>query len=298
MGATAGILFGAGGFLLGAAGLIGDIIQGNQANNIAQQQAIIAQQNLDLSKQQLEIQKQGNYLSGQSVLLSYDKAIADMEASKSLYGIEIRNAESQVESYDMWLGNYGAQYAQAVASKQAQTDQLQSSGQEAYENFLNAIGYSDAQAGATGRVGAGTSQAFVTAGIDRKLVDYVGADRTLDAYGGLYGAQLTAANLEMEQLKVDLEFLRYEMEQNRSNTLASISDYQRAIALTDQSIVNSRAARNELEQFIELNFKEKEEKNESSSSGFPDVGVAPAGYSGPNVIKSSTVTNIQPGMYL
>jgi hypothetical protein len=264
MGATVGI--GLGGFILGGLGLLGNEARGNQANIIAQQQANIAQQNLELSKQQLELSKQNSYVSGQATLLNYDKAIADMEAAKSLYGIEIRNAESQIESYDMWLGNYGAQYAQEVASKQAQTDQLQASGQEAYENFLNAIGYSDAQAGATGRVGAGTSQSVVTGGIDRKLVDYVGSDRTLDAYGGLYGAQLTAANLEMEQLKIDLGFLKYEIEKHRSLTLESVSDYQRAIELTDQSIASSNAARNELEQFIEKNFKESAGQSSTSTT--------------------------------
>jgi hypothetical protein len=245
---------------VGIAGTITNAVQGSRANETAQQQNAIA-------LRQLEIQTKNSYLNGMNAVRDYEKAIADLEASKIQYGIDIRDAESQVESYDKWLQNYSGQYAQEVSSKQAQTDQLQASGKEAYENFLNAIGYSDALAGATGRVGANTSQALTTGAIDRKLVEYVGEDRTLDATGGLYGSQLTAANLEMEQLKIDLEFQRYEMEQNRENTLATIFDYQRAIALTDQSIANSMAAKSDLEQFIEQNFK-------TGSANTGTVGVA------------------------
>ena len=124
------------------------------------------------------------------------------------------------------------------------------SGKETYENFLNAIGYADAMAGATGRVGAGTSQAHTTGMLDRKLVDYVGADRTLDANGGLFGSQLTAANMEMDQLKVDLEFQRQEMVGNRNITQASIEDWQNAISTTDQSIKDSTKERDKLQDFI------------------------------------------------
>jgi hypothetical protein len=236
------------GIVLGGIGTVVGAIQGSQSIAIAEQQS-------DIAARQLEIQTKNSYLSGLNAIRDYEKSIADLEASKIQYGIDIRDAESQIDSYDKWLSNYSSQYAQEVQSKQAQTDALQASGKESYENFLNAIGYSDALAGATGRVGAGTSQALTTGAIDRKLVDYVGADRTLDANGGLFGSQLTAANLEMDQLKVDLEFQRYEMEQNRVNTLATIGDYQRAIELTNQSIANSRAEITDLEKFIEENFK-------------------------------------------
>jgi hypothetical protein len=255
MAVTAGIIFGVATVATAVTGIVINSIQGNKQNDIAQEQVNIAQGSNSISQQQLALEKKNSELNARSQILGYEREIDDLEAAKSQYGIEIRNAESQIESYDTWLGNYSAQYAQEVGSKQVQTDQLKASGQDAYENFLNAIGYSDAQAGATGRVGAGTSQSYVTGGIDRKLVDYVGEDRTLDEYGGLYGGQLTSANLEMEQLKFDLESQRYEMEKNRGNTLETISDYQQSIEMTNSSIAKSKTAITDLEQFINANFK-------------------------------------------
>jgi hypothetical protein len=214
--------------------------QGKEANKTAQEQ--------------LALDEKNSYLNGQNTIRDIEKTIADLEGAKIQYGIDIRDAQSQVDSYDKWLGNYSSQYAQEVQSKQAQTDSLMASGKETYENFLNAIGYADAMAGATGRVGAGTSQAATTGMLDRKLVDYVGEDRTLDANGGLFGSQLTAANMEMDQLKIDLEFQRQEMAANRDIAFASISDWQQAMDLTQGSIDKSTAAKNDLQDFINRNF--------------------------------------------
>jgi len=232
----------------GAGAAIYNTVETYKPGGTADRQDQIANENLALQKAEAELNARGQ-------ISSIDKEIAELEGNKIQYGIDIRDAQSQLDSYDKWLGNYGAQYAQEVQSKQAQTDALKASGKETYENFLNAIGYADAMAGATGRVGAGTSQAQTTSMLDRKLVDYVGADRTLDANGGLFGTQLTAANMEMDQLKTDLEFQRYEMEQNRKNTELSIGDYNEALKITDASITKSNTARNELEDFINENFK-------------------------------------------
>jgi hypothetical protein len=249
MGVTA-IIGAVAGVVTATAAVAGTVVNGVQGKKSAD----TAQQQADIAREQLEIQNRNTKLNAENSIRDYDKSIADLEASKIQYGIDIRDAESQVDSYDKWLANYSGQYAQETASKQAQTDQLMSSGKESYENFLNAIGYSDAQAGATGRAGAGTSQAKTTGALDNKLVDYVGSDRTLDANGGLYGAQLTAANLEMGQLKLDLDFQRQEMAANRANTLATIADYQKSIELTDQSIKSSTKAKTDMEKFIEQNF--------------------------------------------
>jgi len=209
----------------------------------------------ETAKKQHKLEKQHAKLNAVNTIRDIDKSIAGLEASKIQYDIDIRDATSQVESYDKWLGNYSSQYAQEVQSKQAQTDSLMASGKETYENFLNAIGYADAMAGATGKVGAGTSQAATTAMFDRKLVDYVGADRNLDANGGLFGSQLTTANMEMGQLKLDLEFQRQEMVANRNIAYNSIADWRRAIDLTQQSIDKSNAAKNDLQDFVDKNFK-------------------------------------------
>jgi hypothetical protein len=70
----------------------------------------------------------------------------------------------------------------------------------------------------------------------------------------LYGTQLTAANLEMDQLKLDLDFQRQEMEANRANTIATIGDYQNSIKLTNKSIADSTEAKTDLQEFIAKNF--------------------------------------------
>lgn len=112
-------------------------------------------------------------------------------------------------------------------------------------------------------MGAGTSQAHTTGMLDQKLVDYVGADRRLDANGGLFGSQLTAANMEMGQLKADLDFQRQEMQGNRDLANASIGDWQGAIGQIDESIVKSTEARNaaqtDLEDFVAKNFLNEDE---------------------------------------
>jgi hypothetical protein len=220
---------------------------GNEANRIANDQ-------LNLARDQFELEKKNTALSAIDTLRTYDKEIAQMQGDYAQLGIDIRDTQSQITSYDKWLSNYSAQYAQEVQSKQAQTDALMASGKEAYDSFLNAIGYSDALAGAAGRVGAGTSQALTTGALDRKLVEYVGADRTLDAAGGLFGSQLTAANMEMGQLKVDLGFQQQEAVMNRSNLQQSLGELQTAKSTTETSIRNAKASQNSLAAFIQQNF--------------------------------------------
>jgi len=227
------------------AGTVVSARQGQAQNNAAQGQ-------LDVAGAQLALQQQQSKLNAESQIHGYEQEIDALEGKKIQYGIDIRDAQSQIDSYDKWLANYSDQYAQEVQSKQTQIDTLMASGKETYENFLNAIGYADALAGATGRVGAGTSQAHTTGMLDRKLVDYVGEDRTLDANGGLFGSQLTKENMDMDQLKVDLEFQRQEMVSNRAKMELSIHDWRNSIALTDQSIANSTAAKNDLQDFIKL----------------------------------------------
>jgi hypothetical protein len=213
-----------------------------------------------IARENLELQKKNSKLNAESQLRDIDKGIFDLESKVGEYQTEIRAGESQMISYDKWLKNYESQYAQETASKQAQTDQLMASGKEAYDNFMNAIGYSDALAGATGRVGAGTSQSHTTGALDRKLVDYVGADRTLDETGGLYGSQLSAANMEMQQLKTDLEFQRDEMQGNLDILMESVGTeenpgyYRQAIEKTQDNITKSKAERDSLQEFIDLNF--------------------------------------------
>jgi septal ring factor EnvC (AmiA/AmiB activator) len=216
--------------------------------------AIGSKKQNDIARDNLELQKKNSKLNAESNLRDIDKGIFNLESKVGEYELGIREANSRIDSYDKWLNNYGSMYAQETASKQAQTDQLTASGKEAYDNFMNAIGYSDALAGATGRVGAGTSQSHTTGALDRKLVDYVGEDRMLDENGGLYGSQLSAAQMEMQQLRTDLEFQQQEMQGNRDIASSTLADYEQSIIKTQNSITESKAERDSLQQFIADNF--------------------------------------------
>jgi hypothetical protein len=180
-------------------------------------EALIKQNTSDMGKIDRWLDNYDNMVAAGEA--RYDAQEASIQASSQ---IAANNAYNQVAQYDRWLANYEDMYAQQVQSKQAQTDALVASGKETYENYLNAIGYADAVAGATGRVGAGTSASHVTGMIDRKLVEYVGEDRKLDAHGGLFGSQLTAANMEMQQLKAQLEMQKQNVLGDRKTVLANL----------------------------------------------------------------------------
>jgi len=255
--------------ILGGISTIFNIKQGKKANENAEKQNKIAQEQVGLSRDankiaqdNLELQKTNTKTGMEATIHGFDKEITGYrnEIDRIKY-IELVETQSQIDSYDKWLANYSNQYAQEVQSKQAQIDNLVASGREAYNNFIDAIGYSDAMAGATGRVGAGTSQAHTTGMLDQKLVDFVGADRILDANGGLFGSQLTAANMEMEQLKVELDFQRQEMLGNRAIAVGSQAYWNNAITGYEGSIIKSTDAMNEaktdLEGFVEKNFGEE-----------------------------------------
>jgi hypothetical protein len=227
--------------------LLSSTIIGNEANKISNKE-------LTVSKNQFELSQKEAGLNAVETLRTYDKDIAQLKGDYAQLGIDIRDTQTQITSYDKWLSNYSAQYAQEVQSKQAQTDALKASGKESYDAFINAIGSQDALAGASGRKGGGTSAGAVTQGIDQKLVEYVGADRSLDENGGLFGSQLTAANMEMGQLKVDLGFQYQEATMNRSNVAQSLGDLQSAQATTKTSILNAQSSQNSLAQFISKNF--------------------------------------------
>ncbi|MDR0637377.1 MAG: hypothetical protein LBG27_00465 [Spirochaetaceae bacterium] len=184
--------------------------------------AASASKNAKIAKDQLDYQKQKDY--------------TQMQGQIAEYQLGIEESRAQVDSYDKWLGNYQNMYDQQMASKNAQTEALKASGQEAYDNFMNAIGYSDALAGASGRVGGNTSAGAAAQAIDRQLVNYAGEDRSLSGYDGLFGAQLQAANLETDQIRKDLEFQLFETQQNRGVAEKSIEHYENAIERTQSAM--------------------------------------------------------------
>jgi hypothetical protein len=228
--------------------LIANVLIGNEQNRLASEQ-------LNLAEQGYTLDRENTYLDVLEQTRDIDKTITDMQGEVAQIGIDIRDTNQQIDSYDKWLANYQAQYQQEVASKNAQIAQMEYSGKESYENFMNAIGQQDAVSGATGRAGgAGLSQGAVANTLDQQLVAYVGEDRTLDMDGGLYGTQRTAAELEMGQLQVDLGFQQYEAQQNRANAAESLGNLYSAQGIMQNSISESTAAKGDLQKFIEANF--------------------------------------------
>jgi hypothetical protein len=189
-------------------------------------------------------------LQSDQLLSDANKSILDLENQNVLNRLARREANANIQGYDRWLDNFNNMHAQTIQTKQAQTNALIANGQETYNSFLDAIGFADAQAGATGRVAAGTSQSHVTSTIDSRLVDFVGGDRTLDAHGGLFGSQLTAANMEMQQLQVDLLAQRDQFIINRDVLKESIPHLNRAIDLTHEGIYRATESRDSLESFV------------------------------------------------
>jgi hypothetical protein len=254
-------------------------------------------ESLNLQQLGLDLQKKSSYLEGLGAVRDDEKDIADMKGSLAGYDIEIASSEAQVDSYDKWLANYSDMYKQQMTANQAEIESFKASGLESYENFMNAIGEQDAVSGATGRAGgAGLSQGAVTKKIDEKLVDYVGEDRTLDNSGGLYGTQLTAAEMGRQQLDKDLDFQLYEAAQNRllidknyENTpladlmrgeyadsldglrldgfTSSLEGYNSAKNSMASAISNTTAAKGSLQEFIEANFGTNSIASGSTNSG-------------------------------
>jgi hypothetical protein len=178
-------------------------------------------------EQKDQAQKQFNY--------NKVKDLTQMNGQMAEYALGIEESQAQIASYDQWLGGYQSTYDAQMAAQNAQTSALKASGQDAYNNFINAIGYSDALAGASGRVGGDTSAGAVTQAADRKLVEYVGEDRTLDGYGGLFGEQLQLANIQTDQARQDLELQRSEVEQNKDISKRAIKKYRSAITRTSEA---------------------------------------------------------------
>lgn len=232
-----------------------------------------------------QLQTKDLALQHESMIHSINKDLAGLEDRKLQLGTELRSTQAEIGSYDRFLNQFGAYHQQQIQSKQAQTDALVASGKESYDNFLNAIGYADAAAGATGRVGAGTSTAHTTKMIDQKLVDYVGEDRKLDANGGLFGSQLTAANMEMGQIRVDLDNQRYEAQQNLNLLNESYKEMRELPGIYDKSIADLTTQKGKLEAWQkQLLNPGQVVSDKDKTNAFLDTLVDPVGITGGNDI--------------
>ena len=152
-----------------------DIWGGVRADDRAEAQLGLEQQKLALDRQQF-------YMDTLSPLYGVEQDITQLETQKSQLGVDVRETESQITSYQDWLDWYPNQ-------RELQTKSFEYEGKQAYEGLMNALGYADAVAGATGRTAPGSSMALTAGKAKQDVVGYFGADMQQNLDGGLYGMQ-------------------------------------------------------------------------------------------------------------
>jgi chemotaxis protein histidine kinase CheA len=197
---------------------------------------------LELEKAGFDLEKQRFIFDQLDSLRGYNREIGGyQEAMDVIENVDIPELSADIESYDRWLSGYGAMVDREEKAQAAKMAQLEAAGIESYNSFLDAIGYSDALAGATGRIGGGTSAGEAARDIDARLVRYAGEDRALDASGGTYGAMVTAANAEYEGILASLLNEKQGMEGTRK-VAAQARDYYQGKALPNlQSNIGAAA---------------------------------------------------------
>jgi hypothetical protein len=199
---------------------------------------------LRLQKQQLALQAKGQALD------AYDR-ILGMEGQIDQYGLDIRDLSSQISGYDQWLANYGNLQAMEEQSTALERERFQAAGIESFENFKNAIGMQDSSAAMTGRVGAGTSAAAVAARVDRDLVAFAGADRSLAGSDGVYGMQASLLGQQAAQRMSDLQDQRASMEGNKGIARESLAMTESAITTAQKNLNTARGSYAELAEFAD-----------------------------------------------
>jgi multidrug efflux pump subunit AcrA (membrane-fusion protein) len=181
---------------IGVAGLINSIDQGEHAD--------------DNAAAALQIARDEAELSARSSLLDYKDVLTNQQAKLATLKDTQRQTSFNISSYQNFLDRYADYFTAETTAAQAQIAGTEAAGKAQYDQLMEALGYADAQAGATGRVAAGSSQAAVTGKVKENVTDFVGQDMTLDANGGLYGLQITAQNMAYDQLVMDLGGMRTE----------------------------------------------------------------------------------------
>jgi multidrug efflux pump subunit AcrA (membrane-fusion protein) len=207
--------------------------------------------NAKYQKEMLKLQRAQMYYDILGQTYAVDAQIAGVKNEQRQLEIDRLDYGSQISSYQGWLDNYAGMYAAETTSAQAQIAELDLSGKQQYQNLMNTLGYADAVAGASGRVGAGSSMAAAGGAARQSVVDYAGADMVLDKNGGLFGLQRTAAELNYGQLQIDLE-------NQRAEALGQIDILRQSLDITDeaydaytQSIAEAQSTRSEFQKFLD-----------------------------------------------
>lgn len=187
-------------------------------------------------------------------LMGAKQAVSDIESQISQTTVDIAEAQSKISGFQSFLDRFGDYYQTKTTQAQAGIAELEMSGKQAYENLMQTLGYTDALAGATGRAGAGTSMAQVGELAKQNVIDYVGADMTLDQTGGLYGLQRTSAGLSYDQLLLDLQAEHSEAEAQKGIWGTSLVTLEKSKASMENSLAASKQRVSELDAWIQETF--------------------------------------------
>jgi hypothetical protein len=199
-----------------------------------------AEDAIGLQKAQLNLDRQRSYQETLGQIYGVEQDITNLEIERSQLGVDIRETEFQIGSYQEWLEYYPKQ-------KELQTTAFEYEGRQAFEGLMNSLGYADALAGATGRAAPGTSMAAVAGKAKQDVVNYFGGDMRQDAEGGLYGMQyndmLHTLEQQFSQQSQQLDIFK-----------ESLIGLQESEVSMGESIERSKDEKGRLQEWVDLQF--------------------------------------------
>jgi len=139
-------------------------------------------------------QKKAERLQVESDIRDLESQIIDWETSLGVTKTQIAETEFGISTMELALERFPGYAA-------LEQEKVETAGKQQYQELMQNFGMMNVLAGATGRVGTGTSMQTVGAEARQNVAEFVGEDLAFDTEGGLYGmtwAELLK-NLEAER---------------------------------------------------------------------------------------------------
>lgn len=124
------------------------------------------------------------------------KEAAKLQLEKDIWGLkrdiagltgDIATTKTAIAETEMGIADIGDWLGLYPAYAEKEKTQMEQAGRREYETLMENYGMMNVLAGATGRVGAGTSMAVAGGQARGKVAGFVGEDLTFDPEGGFYG---------------------------------------------------------------------------------------------------------------